>query len=207
MGRCDMGVGKGRGRLLAQPDPPAWSGSRTEIRAHAVVPGTPRQVWKVISDPKWWLGTGGSGSLEDSGSFDIQAFPGYSPDLRAEGTFLVEERPKRLVLTWSWTTYREIEVETPYDVRIDPATGEVTRLNRPGRGYELVPSWPLPVDGPTEIEFQLRSDGKGNTAVAVEHRGLPEELAGPMQSFWAWALRALLPFLTDAPLFLPPWTR
>lgn len=159
--------------LLAQPDPPAWSGSRTEIRTHAVVPGTPRRVWKVISDPKWWLGTGGSGSLEDGGSFFITALP----DLTAEGTFLVQERPVRLVFTWSWV----------------------------GRSPEYGPSWTLPVEAPTEIEIQLRSDRKGSTAAAVEHRGLPEELAGPMQSFWAWALRALLPWLTDAPLCLPPW--
>jgi uncharacterized protein YndB with AHSA1/START domain len=193
--------------LLAQPGPPAWSGSRTEVRAHAVVPATPGKVWTVISDPKWWLGIGGTGSLEDGGSFIAQL--AHSPDLQAEGTFLVHERPKRLVLTWSWTTYREIEVdrETPYAFGIDPATGEVKTLSRTVRSHEHVPSWPLPVEGQTEIEIQLRGDRKGNTAVAVEHRHLPEELAEPMQSFWAWALRALLPWLTDAPLNLPPWAR
>jgi hypothetical protein len=159
--------------LLALPDPPAWSGSRTEIRAHAVVPATPRKVWTVISDPKWWLGTGGTGSLEDGDFFIAQL--AHSPDLQAEGTFLGHEQPKRLTLTWSWTTYREIEVdrETPYAPRIDPATGEVTTPSRTVRSHEHVPSWPLPVEGPTEIEIQLRGDRKGNTAVAVEHRHLP----------------------------------
>jgi uncharacterized protein YndB with AHSA1/START domain len=193
--------------LLAQPDPPAWSGSRTEIRAHALVPATPSKVWTVISDPTWWLGTGGSGSLDDGGSFIAHLV--RSPDLQAEGTFLVDERPKRLVLTWSWTTYRELEVDldVPYALGIDPATGEVARLSRTVRSTEHVPSWPLPVEGPTVIEIQLRGDRNGNTAVEVEHRDLPEELAGPMQSFWAWALRALLPWLTDEPLYLPPWDR
>jgi hypothetical protein len=192
--------------LLAQPDPPAWSASRTEIRAYAVVPATPRQVWTVISNPSWWLGIGGSGSLED-GSFLVTL--AHSPRLQAEGTFLVHERLKRLLLTWSWTIYRELEVDRqmPYASHVDPGTGEVTTQSRTVRSYEHVPSWPLPVEGPTEIEIQLRSDRKGNTAVAVEHRGLPEELAGPMQSFWAWALRALLPWLTDAPFYLPPWAR
>ena len=193
--------------LLDQPDPPAWSGSRTEVRAHTVVPATPRRVWTVISDPKWWLGYGGSGSLEDGGSFLVLL--AHSPALSAEGTFLVQERLKRLVLTWSWTTYRQLEVdrEMPYGGRIDLATGDVTTLSQTVRSHEYVPSWLLPVEGPTEIEIQLRSDRKGNTAVAVEHRGLPEELAEPMQSFWAWALRALLQWLTDAPFYLPPWAR
>ena len=171
--------------LLARSDPPTWSGRRTEIRADSVVPATPRQVWTVISDPKWWLGTGGTGSLEDGGFFI--ALLARSPDLQAEGTFLVHERLKRLVLSWSWTSDRELEAD---DEAPDVALG-----------------WQLPVDGPTEIEIRLLGDRKGNTAVAVEHRALPEELAGPMQSFWAWALRALLPLLTDVPFYLPPWTR
>jgi uncharacterized protein YndB with AHSA1/START domain len=191
--------------LFARSDPPIWSGSRTEIRAHAVVPATPRQVWTVISDPKWWLGAGGTGSLEDGGLFI--ALLARSPDLQAEGTFLVQERLKRLVLTWSWTAHRELDVDhgAPDASGVDLVTGEARTLAQTARSHDGVPGWPLPVDGPTEIEIRLRGDRKGNTAVELEHRGLPEELAGPMQSFWAWALRALLPWLTEAPVYLPPW--
>jgi uncharacterized protein YndB with AHSA1/START domain len=193
--------------LLAQPDPPVWSGRRTVVRADAVMPATPRQVWTMISDPKWWLGYGGSGSLEDGGSFLAEI--ARSPHLGAEGTFLAQERLKRLVLTWTWTTYRQVEVdrEVPQACRFDPVTGEVKAMTRTVRSTEHVPSWPLPADGPTVIEIGLHGDRKGNTAVAVEHRDLPEELAEPMQTFWVWGLRALLPWLTDVPFFLPSWAR
>jgi uncharacterized protein YndB with AHSA1/START domain len=167
--------------LLAQPDPPAWSGRHTVVRAETVVPATPRRVWSgPVSHLGLWLGVAGSSDFGPGGSFSVQL--AWTPHLAAEGTFLIHERPKRLVLTWSWTTDRV-------------------------RSGERVPSWPLPVEGPTEIEFQLRADRNGNTAVAVEHRDLPEELAGPMQHFWAWALRALPPWVTDEPLHTPPWAR
>jgi uncharacterized protein YndB with AHSA1/START domain len=193
--------------LMAQPDPPAWSGRHTAVRAQALVPATAARVWACIADPSFWLGNGGSADPGQGGGFFVSMVP--SPDLGAEGTYLVYERPKRLVFTWSWTAHREQEVdcEIPYATVIDRATGEVTTLSRTVRSREHVPSWPLPFEGPTEIEIQLRGDRKGSTDVAVEHRDLPEELAGPMQSFWAWALRATLPWLTDAPFDGPPWTR
>jgi hypothetical protein len=149
------------------------------------------------------VGSGGGG---DASGFHVYLLD--EPSLTAEGTFVTEDPPSRLTLTWYWISDRWVEVEgqQPYAHRRDLITGETTALTRTVRAYDLVPSWKLPAH-PSTVDITLRRHGKGTTAVSLEHHGLPTELAATAQPFWDWALRELRNRLTRAPFHGYPWNR
>jgi hypothetical protein len=94
----------------------------------------------------------------------------------------------------------------------DLVTGEVTTVaitdpTRTVRHSELLSSWMLPV-GPTTVDIRLHRRGKGTTAVELQHRDLPVELADDVRPFWEWALQRGLPQrFTQAPFYGYPWDR
>jgi hypothetical protein len=100
----------------------------------------------------------------------------------------------------------ETDVQIRYAMRRDLVTGEVTALTQTERGLDAVDSWTLPAR-PTIADIRLRRHGKRTTAVELEHRDLPVELASLIQSFWDWGLRELHSRLTDAPFYGLPWDR
>jgi hypothetical protein len=189
--------------LLTHPQPPELSGELTTIHAETIAPATPKRTWNQVASPWFWVGSGGGG---DASGFDVYLLD--EPSLTAEGTFVTEDPPSRLRLTWSWISDRRVEVEgqQPYAHRRDLITGETTFRTRTVRAYDLVPSWKLPAH-PSTVDITLRRHGKGTTAVTLEHHDLPTELAATAQPFWDWALRELHNRLTKAPFHGYPWKR
>jgi hypothetical protein len=196
--------------LVNQPDPPQLSGELTVVRSETIAPGTPRKVWNQVSQPWNWVGIG---AIPNPANFFMDLH--REPDLEARGGYLAEEPLTRIAFTWSWTTTRYVEVESPAVSRVmrkDLVTGEITRIlisdpTRTVRSRELVPSWMLPPE-PTTVNIRLRRHGNGTTAVELEHRALPVELADDVQAFWEWALqRGLHDRLTNVPFYGYPWDR
>lgn len=191
--------------LVNRPGPPALSGELTTIRSEATVPGTPRRVWNLAAMPWSWLANGGV-PYPARFTFDLHE----EPKLEVCGGLTIEEPPTRLAFTWSWTTTRWVEVERPMPTGVmsrDLETGELTSVTRMRRGREGVDSWMLPPE-PTTVHIGLRRAGNGTTAVDLEHRDLPVELADAVQPFWDWALqRELRDQLARAPFYGYPWTR
>lgn len=186
--------------LVNRPGPPGLSGGLTAVHAETVAPATPRRVWDQVSIPWHWVGLGGG--------YGYDIYLSNEPKLNVEGRFVFEEPPLHLVFTWSWSVNRwqEADVQVPYAMSRDLITGEVTELTRTERGRVAAPSWMLPAR-PTTVDIRLRRHGKGTTAVELEHRDLPVELASLIQSFWDWALRELHRRLTNAPFYGHPWDR
>ncbi len=191
--------------LVNRPDPPALSGELTTIRSEATLSGTPRRVWRLVSAPWNWLGNSGG---TDPACFYIRLLK--DPAFIAQGGFIVEVPLTLLAFTWSWTTTRWVEVERPVPTGVmsrNLVTGELTSITRMERGPEIVDSWILPPE-PTTVHISLRRAGKGTTAVDLEHRDLPVELADAVQPFWDWALqRELRDRLARAPFHGYPWKR
>jgi hypothetical protein len=191
--------------LVTQPDPPALSGELTTIRSEATVPGAPRKVWNLAAMPRVWLGNSGGG---DPAHFSFGLHD--EPRLEIRGDLIIEEPSDRLAFTWSWTTTRWVEVERPMPTGVmsrDLLTGQLTSVTRMERGLEIVDSWMLPSE-PTTVHISLRRAGKGRTAVELEHRELPVELAEAVQPFWDWALqRELRDQLARTPFYGYPWER
>jgi len=167
------------------------------------VPATPRRVWNQISEPWNWIGTG----TPDPANLDIQLVK--EPKLRAHGSVLAEEAPHHLAFTWSWTSprYAEVDVAVPRTLSYKQATGQVTPADvTTMRLLWAVPSWTLPAD-PTTVDIRLQRQGTSETVVRLEHRDVPTEFAGSVQSFWDWALRHLHTLLSKVPCDDFPWNR
>jgi hypothetical protein len=197
--------------LVNQPDPPQLTSELAVVHAKASVSGTPRKVWNEVSKPWLWLGNHGG---EDPARFYVHL--SEEPKLDVRGGLVTEEPLTNLAFTWSWTAKRYVEVESPMVVshvmRQDLATGEITSVaitdpTRTVKSREPVDSWMLPSE-PTTVHIRLRRHGKGTTAVELEHRDLPVELADDVRPFWEWALQRGLPQrFTKAPFYGFPWDR
>lgn len=186
--------------LAGQPSPPALPGELTVVHAATIAPATPRRVWNLISEPWHWVGLGGGAGYT--------IYLSDKPDLQVRGRFVAEERPVHLTFTWSWFTTRWVAADTEetYAVRQDLITGEVTAVTRPSRALRADYSWMLPTE-PTTVDVQLHRHGKGATAVELQHRDLPVELASMAQPFWQWAMQELCNRLTGVPFRGLPWDR
>jgi len=190
--------------MVTAVDPPALSGERVVVRAHASVSGTRRQVWRFVSAPWMWIAMGGN-----SYPADFETTLTDEPYLCARGAVVVSDPLDRVAFTYSWTTLRLVEADVPQVVAksIDMRTGAEQDIVEMVRGSELADSWVLPPE-PTTVHISLRRAGKGVVAVELEHRDLPAELAGLMQPFWDWALQRELPDrVADAEFYGYPWTR
>ncbi len=188
--------------LVQRPDPPELSGELAQVRSQLVVPGTARRAWSVVAEPWTWVGSvGGSSSADFTVSLDWQ-------ELEVRGSVVVSEPGKRVAFTWSWTTTRAEFVDRPveYLLSYDPRRDVSSYRPVGGRTEIRVPSWRLPAE-PSVVEIKLSRQGKGETLVELEHRGLPVELVGQAQPFWDWALREVGNRLTKAPFYGYPWTR
>lgn len=166
---------RGRGkaaRRRGQPTRPARPvrrfdrGARRDRRA-----GHAQEGMDQVSHPWGWVGYGGR--------YGYNIHICREPELDVAGRFVVEEPLSRLAFTWAWTTTRwaETDRQIPYAMRRDLATGEVTALTRTERGLHAVDSWTVPAR-PTTVEIRLRRHGKETTAVGIDHRDVPVELAG-----------------------------
>jgi hypothetical protein len=102
-----------------------------------------------------------------------------NPPLQAEGRIAVTEPHSHVAFTWSWTAGSTAEA---------------------GIGRRL------PAE-PGVVDIRLARQGKGLTAVELQYRGVPVELAGQVQSYWDWSLRELNRDLTNAPFLGYPWDR
>jgi hypothetical protein len=191
--------------LVSGRDAVVLSGELTVVRSAATVPGTPRKVWNQVSIPWSWLANHGT---DDPADFLFVLLD--EPGLGVRGNTIVDEPPTRIEFLWSWTTSRWAEIERPMPTGVrarDPVTGEVASVTRTGRDWELEPSMTLPRQ-PTTVRISLRRDGKGATAVVLEHLNVPVELAALVQPFWDWALgRALPDRVTRSPFYGYPWHR
>jgi hypothetical protein len=189
--------------LVNQSNPPDLSGELTVAHAETTAAATPRRVWNQVSEPWLWLGNQGGA---DPARFEFHLY--REPRLEARGSFTIEEPPTHLAFTWSWTTNRweEAEIQEPYATEHDLITGESRTLTSTVKGRRAVPSWTLPPE-PSIVHITLRRHGKGTTAVELDHRDLPVELAGTVQPFWEWALRELRSRLAKAPFYGYPWDR
>ena len=190
--------------MVTAVDPPALSGERVVVRAHASVSGTRRQVWRFVSAPWMWIAMGGN-----SYPADFETILMSEPYLYARGAVVVSEPLNRVAFTYFWSTWRFVEADVPQLVAksIDMRTGAEQDIVEMVRGSELADSWVLPPE-PTTVHISLRRAGKGVIAVELEHRDLPAELAGLMQPFWDWALQRELPDrVADAEFYGYPWTR
>jgi hypothetical protein len=187
--------------LVTQSAPPRLSGELTVVRAEAIAPATPKRVWDQVAVPWGWVGSGGGG-----GPAGFHVYINNEPWLEARGRFVTKEPYADLAFTWSWATDPPESRELlPVVMDRDLLTGEVTAVTT-ARSWEAPPPWALPAE-PTTVSIRLRRHGKGITAVELCHRGLPVELAGAVQPFWAWALRELHNRLSKVPFAGLPWDR